>query len=127
MHSIEQFGKRVASQYIDKLELGIGRIAENPELLREERLFHRSLRFYRVEKHLLACETAIDGWVIILAVLHASMDIPSRLAELEPNLHVEVELLVKKLRGRGNGDGSDRPKITNTLRLPGRECPPEGN
>ncbi len=98
LHSIEQFGKRVANRYIDKLELGISRIAENPELLREEQLFHRSLRFYRVEQHLFVCETAIDGWVIILTVLHASMDIPSRLAELEPNLHIEVEMLVKKLR-----------------------------
>ena len=97
-YSIEQFGKRVASKYIDKLESGINCIAENPSLLREETPFHRSLRFYRVEKHLLVCETGIDTRVIILAVIHASMDVPSRLAELEPTLNVEAELLVKKLR-----------------------------
>ena len=97
-YSIEQFGKRVASKYIDKLESGINYIAENPSLLREETPFHRSLRFYRVEKHLLVCETAIDTQVIILTVLHASMDVPSRLAELEPSLNVEVEMLAKKLR-----------------------------
>ena len=96
--SIEQFGKRVASKYIDKLESGINYIAENPSLLREETPFHRSLRFYRVEKHLLVCETAIDTRVIILTVLHASMDVPSRLAELEPSLKAEVEMLAKWLR-----------------------------
>ncbi|MCC7338146.1 MAG: type II toxin-antitoxin system RelE/ParE family toxin [Pirellulaceae bacterium] len=97
-YSIEQFGKRVASKYIDKLESGINYIAENPSLLREETPFHRSLRFYRVEKHLLVCETAIDTRVIILTVLHASMDVPSRLAELEPSLKAEVEMLAKWLR-----------------------------
>ena len=97
-YSIEQFGKRVASKYIDKLESGINYIAENPSLLREETPFHRSLRFYRVEKHLLVCETAIDTRVIILTVLHASMDVPSRLADLEPSLKAEVEMLAKKVR-----------------------------
>ncbi len=97
-YSIEQFGKRVANKYIDKLELGIDCIAENPSLLREETPFHRSLRFYRIEKHLLVCETGIDTRVFILTVLHASMDVPSRLAELEPSLNVEVEMLAKKLR-----------------------------
>lgn len=96
-HSVEQFEKRVADRYVSNLEAGIQRLAENPELLRAEARFHASLRFYRIEKHLLACETGITGKIIILTVLHASMDVPSRLAELEPNLGLEVELLMREL------------------------------
>ena len=96
-YSLEKFGERVASQYIDKLEAGIGRISDNAELLREESLFHESLKFYRIEQHLLVCETAIVDKIIILTLMHASMDIPSRLAELEPKLSMEAELLLKRL------------------------------
>ena len=35
--------------------------------------------------------------VIVLTVIHASRDIPSRLAELQPSLLAEVELLRRKL------------------------------
>ena len=35
--------------------------------------------------------------IIILTLLHASMDIPSRLAELEAKLPIEVEMLLKQL------------------------------
>ncbi len=95
--SVEQFGKRVADRYVKKLEAGIQRISKNPELLRAEAPFHASLRFYRIEKHLLACETGITGKVIILTVLHASMDVPSRLDELEPSLRLDIELLLREL------------------------------
>ena len=101
-HSIERFGKRVAAQYVAKLEAGISRLSDNPNLLREETPFHESLKFYRVEQHLLVCETGIAGKIIILALLHASMDIPSRLAELEPNLSIETEMLLKQLRRSTN-------------------------
>ena len=97
-HSIEQFGKRVAVRYVAKLEAGISRLSDNPDLLREETPFHQSLKFYRVEQHLLVCETGIEGKIIILTLLHASMDIPSRLAELEPNLSMETDMLLKQLR-----------------------------
>ena len=97
-YSTNQFGERVAAQYVSKLEAGIGRIAENPELLREELPFHDTLKFYRIEQHLLVCETAIVGKIIVLTLLHASMDIPSRLAELEPKLLMETEMLLNRLQ-----------------------------
>lgn len=97
-HSIKQFGKRVANEYLSKLESGIQRIAERPELLREEKSFHASLKFYRVEKNVFVCETGVKGRIIILTLLHASMDIPERLADLELNLKLEAELLLRQLR-----------------------------
>jgi len=96
-HSIERFGKRVAAQYLGKLEGGISRIAEKPDLLRDETPFHESLKFYRVERHLFVCETGIEGKIIILTLLHSSMDIPSRLTELEPNLRLETDMLLQQL------------------------------
>ncbi len=97
-YSVEQFGRRVANQYLDKLESGINRLKENPDLLREEPPFHASLKFYRIEKHVLVCETAVRGKIIVLTLLHGSMDIPARLAELEPALVTEVAMLLKKLK-----------------------------
>lgn len=97
-YSMQKFGKRTATQYIAKFEAAISRIAENPELLCDEPPFHSSLKFYRVEKHLFVCETGIDNRIIILTVLQGSMDIPSRLAELEVNLSVEAEMLHQQLR-----------------------------
>jgi len=97
-YSVEQFGRRVANQYLDKLEAGLSRLADNPELLRQEPPFHASLRFYRIEKHVLVCETGVRGKLIILTLLHASMDIPKRLAELEPTLKIEVQMLAAQLR-----------------------------
>ena len=96
-HSLERYGERVAAEYINKLEAGIGRVSDNPNLLREELPFHESLKFYRIEQHLFVCETGIEGKIIILTLLHASMDIPSRLAELEPKLLIEAEMLLKHL------------------------------
>ena len=98
LYSLERFGKEVAAQYIGKLEAGIGRISDNAELLPEESLFHESLKFYRIEQHLLVCETGIEDKIIILTLQHASMDIPSRLAELEPKLSIEAEMLLTQLR-----------------------------
>ena len=97
-YSVEQFGRRVANQYLDKLESGINRLKENPDLLRGEPPFHASLKFYRIEKHVLVCETGVRGKIIVLTLLHGSMDIPARLAELEPALVMEVAVLRKKLK-----------------------------
>ena len=97
-YSTEQFGKRVAGQYIAGLESAIARLREEPDLLREEAEFHPWLTFYRSQKHLLVCdfEKQADA-IFVLTLIHASMDIPRRLADLEPTLKTETELLHRKL------------------------------
>ena len=97
-YSIEQFGKRVANRYLTKLEAALQRISAEPGLLHREPAFHASLRFYRVEKHLLICETGVNGHIFVLTVAHASIDIPSRLSELEPSLALEMSLLFADLK-----------------------------
>ena len=96
-YSVEQFGRRAASRYLADLEAALGRIAEHPDLLRQESQFHPALQFYRAGSHLLVCDRQ-DMGIFVLTLLHGSMDIPERLHELEPTLQVETEILHRKLR-----------------------------
>lgn len=96
-YSVETWGKRVADRYLADMDSALQRLADNPAILREERDFHGSLRFYQVNKHLLICDVQSRA-IFVLTVLHASMDIPNQLSELEPTLTVEAELLHKKLQ-----------------------------
>jgi toxin ParE1/3/4 len=96
-YSIGEWGKRAASRYIADIEAALARLQVHPDLLRPEEELHPDLRFYRVNKHLLVCDVEV-GAIFVLAVIHASRDIPSRLAELEPTMAAEAELLRAKLR-----------------------------
>lgn len=96
-YSVQEFGRKVANRYLARIEAAINRLVENPELLRGEPGCHSWLRFYRVEKHLMVCDYRDSGIIVILTVIHASMDIPSRLMELEPTLAAEMELLHRQL------------------------------
>lgn len=99
-YSIQEWGRRTADKYLADIEAALSRIKEKPDLLRSEPGLHPQLTFYRVNKHLLVCD-ADSGAVLVLTVIHASRDIPSRLAELQPSLTAEVELLRSKLpRGK---------------------------
>ena len=95
-HSITTWGKRVARRYLHNVETALQRISDNSKILREEPNFHESLYFYRVNKHLLVCDVQPET-IFILTVLHANMDIPERLAKLEPTLKLEVEMLHQQL------------------------------
>jgi toxin ParE1/3/4 len=98
-YSILTFGKRVANKYISDIEAALQRISDNPEILREEPNFHECLYFYRVNKHLLVCDVQA-ATIFVLTLLHANMDIPQRLNELEPALKLEVESLHQQLQRR---------------------------
>lgn len=101
-YSIQERERRTADKYLADIEAALSRIKEKPDLLRPEPGLPPQLTFYRVNKHLLVCG-ADSGAVIVLTVIHASRDIPSRLAELQPSLTAEVELLRSKLpRGKSH-------------------------
>lgn len=95
-YSTDQWGKRVGNRYVDDIEAALQRTSENPDVLQAEPDFHKNLYLYRVNKHLLVCDMQ-PGSVFVLTVLHANRDIPERLAELEPALKLEVELLHQQL------------------------------
>ena len=98
-YSNAEWGKRTAAKYISDIEAALSMIQENPALLRAEEDLHQDLRFYRVNKHLLVCDIQ-HGAVFLLTVIHASRDVPSRLAEMQPSLSLEIELLHQKLANR---------------------------
>lgn len=95
-YSIEERGQTVADKYLDDFDAAIQRLAEMPSLLRKEPQIASGLYFYRVRKHFLVCDVFADA-VLVLTVVHCSMDLPERLAELQPTLTSEVELLHRKL------------------------------
>ncbi len=96
IYSAKEFGKRVAAQYIMSLEAALARISEHADLLRSEADFDPAFQFYPAGKHLLVCDRQADG-IFVLTMIHASMDIPTRLAELQPTLAAETRLLHHKL------------------------------
>ena len=95
-YSVREWGRKVAKRYLSDIESALVRIQEDRELLRAENDLHPDLRFYRVNKHLLVCDVQPKS-VFLLTVIHASRDIPSRLAEMQPALASEVELLRKQI------------------------------
>jgi toxin ParE1/3/4 len=100
-YSVEQWGRRTAERYLAGIEGALDRLRDNPDILRQEPEFSTGLYFYRINKHLLICDVR-SGTVTVLTVMHTSMDVPARLAELEPRLLMEAEMLRARLeRERG--------------------------
>jgi len=97
--SVECFGKRAAEKYLDEIEAALERVKSQPALLRPQPELHAALTFYRVNQHLLVCDARPES-TVVLTVVHASMDIPTRLAELAPTLVAEVEMLHRRLRDK---------------------------
>lgn len=98
-NSCETWGRTVAERYLDQLEAGLDRVAEQPDLLHNSEELHPSLMFYQVNKHLLICDQKNQS-VVVLTVVHVSMDITARLAELQPKLATEIELLHQRLASK---------------------------
>lgn len=96
-YSIAEWGAQVAARYIEDIQAALVRIQEQPDLLRPEEGFQPQLSLYRVNKHLLVCDRQPQA-VFLLTLIHASRDIPSRLAELAPTLASETVLLHEQLK-----------------------------
>lgn len=106
LYSIEKWGERVAAKYLDDLFAGATRLGESPNLLQERPDTSLRLRFYRVREHVLICDVIGDR-IFVLAVRHAVMDLPSRIAELEPQLIHEAEIMARQIEGeREPGEGA---------------------
>lgn len=96
-YSNREWGRKTADKYLDEIAAALDHFIENPDILSREPDFVPGLYFYRVRKHVLVCDY-LDRTIIVLTILHISMDLPARLAELEPRLIVEAEYLRNKLR-----------------------------
>ena len=98
-YSTREWGQQVAEKYLDDLQAGLERIRQRPDLVEPLPDLHPALGFYRVNKHLLVCDV-LGKTIVVLTVMHASMDIPARLSELEPKLAEEVAMLHRSLHRR---------------------------
>lgn len=96
-YSVKEWGRKAADNYLDDIAAALDRLQENPGILRLEPDFASDLYFYRVKKHFLVCDHQGES-VIVLTVIHTSMDLRARLLELEPRLIAEAKFLQGKLR-----------------------------
>lgn len=97
--AVEHCGQATAHAYLDDVNAALARLRQYPDLLRSEPQFATHLRFYSAGRHYLVCDR-IDDTIFVLAVVHASRDLPQRLADCEPTLLAEAEILHKQLRDK---------------------------
>lgn len=97
--SVVQWGHRVAEEYLDHIEEALQRLRQSPSLLRTKPKFSRHFRFFRVGRHYLVCSRVEDN-IYLVTVKHGSLDLPNRLAELEPTLLEETDVLHKAFLAR---------------------------
>lgn len=95
-YSVQEWGRKTAGKYLDDIAAALDRLVENPQLLKLEPEFSPNLFFFRVRKHFLVCDCQGDS-IIVLTVIHTSMDLPARLQELEPRLALEAQIMTAKL------------------------------
>lgn len=95
-YSVEQVGKRVADRYLEHFDSVFGLLCETPSLLKERDDCPGRLRFNRVQNHWVVCDRVKDR-IFVLTVMHGAMDLPARLAELEPTLMREAEALRRRI------------------------------
>lgn len=95
-YSRRRWGASVARGYIREIELALDRLRENPGILHPKREASLRFKFYRAESHFLVCDRVRED-IAVLTIVHAGMDLPNRIEELEPNLTLEAEALYKRL------------------------------
>jgi plasmid stabilization system protein ParE len=96
-YSIERWGPAITANHLQSIEDALNLLRRNPSLIKPKRSVSQSLCFYRVRQHFLVC-AAFEETVFILTVKHGAVDLPNRIAELEPQLFLEAEMLYKAYR-----------------------------
>lgn len=91
-YSVEKWGEKVAAEYLQSIEDALNLLRKDPSLLKAKPDVSPSLCFYRVRQHFLVC-AAFEKSVFVLTVKHGAMDLPSRIAEIEPQLRQEADML----------------------------------
>jgi plasmid stabilization system protein ParE len=100
LYSLEKWGEQVAAKYLSDFYAAAEGLGEDPRLLQKRQEASLRLRFHPVREHVLICDEIGDR-IFVLAVRHAAMDLPRRIAELEPRLIQECELLARQIADGG--------------------------
>jgi len=90
--SEERWGKRTASEYLQKIDQAIQLVQRSPGILRTKRGLPDSFYIHRVEKHFLVFAKLGNKLFLITAT-----NLPERLHELEPTLLTEARLLAESI------------------------------
>lgn len=93
--SIASWGEVVAADYLQSIEDALNLLRANPGLLKTKQEISEALCFYRVRQHFLVC-AILEEKIVVLTIKHGAMDLPTRIAELEPQLLQEAEWLLKQ-------------------------------
>ena len=102
-YSVKEWGRKTANKYLDDITAALDRLSDDPEILRLEPDVAPGLFFYRVKKHFLVCDYQKET-VIVLTVIHTSMDLSARLLEIEPRLVAESQIFQNKLHKNSDQD-----------------------
>ena len=95
-YSIQRWGKKTANRYLEDIQTALSLLQEKPDLLRQKSDVSTHFKFYRVREHFLVC-VELKEFLLVLTIKHGQMDLPSRIAELEPTLVKEADLLHQRL------------------------------
>lgn len=99
-YSIQRWGKKTANRYLEDIQTGLSLLQEKPDLLRQKPHVSPNFKFYRVREHFLVC-VELKEFLLVLTIKHGQMDLPIRIAELEPTLIKEADLLHQRLLETG--------------------------
>lgn len=95
-YSTEEFGIKVADEYLQDIESALLLLQEHPGLLESKNNISEHFKLYRVRENFLIF-SLLDDYFVLLTIGHAMMDLITRLLKLEPSLLKEVEILNSRL------------------------------
>ncbi len=84
-YSFTRYGEQQADRYIGSLEESFRLLAETPLLCRERREFVPSVRIHHHGRHVVIYTEKAQGTILIVRVLHDSMDVESHLSDTPLN------------------------------------------
>ncbi|WP_420722477.1 type II toxin-antitoxin system RelE/ParE family toxin [Hwanghaeella sp. LZ110] len=79
LYTQQQWGKEQRRAYLQGMEARFERLADSPLLAAERGEFDPPVRIHPYEKHLIVYTAQEDG-ILIVRVLHESMDVPAQLS-----------------------------------------------
>ena len=97
--SVEQWGERVADEYLDAVYRVFERLAKNPELGQVRRKRSSPFLMYPAKQHFVIYDVSPQG-IIIVALLHQVRNIESIIANLGPSFVLEIVALKNQLDQR---------------------------
>ena len=101
-YSIQEWGELVAAQYMQSIEDALNLLRENPTLFKTKESHSSSLCFCRVRRYFLVC-AVFEESIFVLTVKHGAVGLPNTIAEIEPQLFHEADILYRAYQDKTKG------------------------